>query len=245
MERIQKYLHGELSDKERREFEAELSQDADLAAEVDAAKILLAQFQVEKKKHWQQLLAQSEEKPTVKIKPLRSRRGQIIRAIAAAVVIGLLGLFSYQYFSSVPSLESQVAEYLEERHLPPTTLMGEPSTEILWQQTKEAYSTGDWVTAISSIESIRASTTLTAEQHFYLGLSNLYKEPGDYDQAIDNFKLSRQLGAAQYGQQADWYESLALLAKEDFAEAKILLERIVEDKQWQAEKAQKLLQKLH
>lgn len=245
MERIQKYLHGELSAKERREFEAELAQDSDLSEELDAAKAIMAQFNLDKKKHWQQLLEQQEEKPVAIIKPLRTRRLQIIGSVAALIILGLVGLFSYRYFAATASLESQIASYIGERHLSPSTIMGEASTELLWREAKQAYSKEDWEGSISAIENIQKNTPLTAEQHFYLGLSYLYKTPGDYNKAINHFQQSRQLGISQYGQQADWYESLALSAKKDITRAKVLLERIVNNQQWQMEEAKKLLNNLN
>ena len=71
MELIQKYIQGELTGEEMREFERRLRSDPGFAEEVEAAAVLYARYKVEKKQHWQALLESKGTEAPAKCPPQR------------------------------------------------------------------------------------------------------------------------------------------------------------------------------
>ena len=246
MKLIQKYLHGELTPTEQEEFQRKLQEDPAFAEELEAATVLMAQYKVEKKKRWQEMLEKRQEQgqEDAVVRVLRPGRGGWLRRIAAAVILLLIGSFAYWYFASGPSLENMVADYVADRHVPPTTTMGSEEAIDLWRQSRQAYLDGNFTEVIRLISLMQNEVTLNAEQHFYLGLAHLYAEVPDYDESILQMARSADLDPLRFGEQADWYRSLAYLRQNRRSEAQALLTKIVNARSWHYEEAQTLITKL-
>lgn len=117
-EKIKKWLAGELSDSERKEFES-TEEFAQLSKLFKAAKNFKApEFDVEGE--YSRLHKKlSRKKRTI---PIYMRGGPVLK-IAAILVLGLvLGYFSYTYFTTTPDKEEWIAEQ-KEVYLPDSSIV--------------------------------------------------------------------------------------------------------------------------
>ena len=242
MELIQKYLHGELTPEELAQFQKKLKDDPAFVEEVEAASVLLAQYKLGKKQRWQKMLDPKEEQAIVR--PLPTKRRVWIRRIAAAVCLLLIGSFGYWYFASGSSLDNLVASYVGDRHVPPSATMGSEEVADLWQQVREAYLESDFTEVVQLISLMQNKGSLNAEQHFYLGLAHLYANTPDYEESIQQMTQSANLDPVRFGEQADWYRSLAYLTQGKEQEARSLLTEISKARTWHFEEAERLLEKI-
>lgn len=245
MELIQKYLNGDLSDEEQVEFQQKIKEDPQFAEEVEAATVLMAQYKLQKKQRWQELLEQQEKQaPTEKIIPLGRPRNLLIRRVAAAVMVLLVGTFTYWYFTAAPTVDNMVGEYVADHHIAPSAWRGVGDDKLLWEEARQAYLNKDFQEAVAAITQLQQTAELDAEQQFYLGLSYLYLPSPDHKKAIDALLLSRQMNELKFGQQANWYLSLSYLQQGDREKARELLQNIINNDNWHVEEARKLRDQL-
>jgi hypothetical protein len=228
MSKWKKFTDGQLSEQETDAF---------------LRKSMTKGFDEAQKKEWGSRL--SEEYGIHRHPPKPKLRGLVyVGALAAAIALFLL---AYPLFLSQPAgLEQQLELALAEPFPNYLTRKGEiEQTEALRQQMAEAYNAKNYEKAVDIGQQLIQSSNRQTEDLFFLGLSYLYQRnlPSSIDQLEKARSLSEQEGRFQ--EEIDWYLALAYLKNENWDQGKALLSTIVEQEQWNAGKARKLLKDIH
>ncbi len=259
-ELLDKYIDQELSDKERQELDALMTEDEEFKEEVEVAVMMNASFNVEQKQRWAKLLEAEATKTSVqpsqptktsetdtdqketKVRQLQPRTRWL--RIAAMLLPAVFALFLYLFLANSSQTAPQMADhYLSNRHQAPTITMSQGNDlSQNWKTAIKAYQEEKYESAANLLEPLTNSTNATAEQHFYLGLTYLYKEKAEPVKAIQQFEKSQQLNPAQYSAEGNWYIALAHLKNDDWTKAKPLLEQIVANKDWKWQTAKEILE---
>ena len=244
---IEKYLNEELSANERSEFEQLQKSDAGFAEEVQVAVTINADFNVKQKMHWQGLLNEQgnvvKDTPVRKLAPRRSISW--IRSIAAVFILGLGLSLAWLMFSS-PDAGELADEQLMEIYKKPKAFMSETvDIDTNWKNAIAAFEEGQFSIAVAAIEkSIEKDNEKLNldEKYFYLGLSYLYEEVPNYDEALNHLGKSKELNSSsQLAPQANWFMALAYLKQEKITEAKALLQLVIDANIWKKAEAAALL----
>ena len=245
---IEKYLNEELNANERSEFEQLQKSDPAFAEEVQMAVAVNADFNVQQKLRWQQLLEQKET-PIRQLTPRKQTLGWI-RSIAAVFILGLGLALGWLLFSG-PNVDKIATQHLMEIHADPTAFADDNNTtevDLNWGKAIKAYQEGEFSIAVASIESsIRNNPKNLDDKYFYLGLSYLYEEVPNFDKAIANLEKSKELNPnSLLISSTNWYLGLAQLKKGNNEAAKVLLQKVVDDKNsdWKKTEATALLNQL-
>ncbi|MEX2568761.1 MAG: hypothetical protein WD431_22660, partial [Cyclobacteriaceae bacterium] len=145
-----------------------------------------------------------------------------ILGIAATVLLIMAAIFVFRQYSTSPSLDSQVTAYLNEPYQSPPFYRGPEAALGPWAI---HYEKGEYQEAISTLENNMATGDPGPEASFYLGLSYLYLEEPDPENAAIQF--NRVLDSDnRYREQALWYLSLAYILDEQQNLAVETLEKI-------------------
>ncbi|HFC00787.1 MAG TPA: hypothetical protein ENJ53_08290 [Phaeodactylibacter sp.] len=241
---IEKYLSEELTPAEQEQFEKLKKTDADFAEEIQMAAVVNADFNIQQKMRWKSLLekqnAPAKDTPVRKLAP-RKKSYHWIRSVAAVFVLGL-GLAMAWMFFSTPDLDVLASEQLVNIYKSPTVTMDGAVVDSHWKNAINAYQDGNFSIAVAAIEkSIENTPENLDEKHFYLGLSYLYEDVPDYQKAVNHLLESKKLNAQRFAPQADWFLSLAYLKQGKTAQAKALLQHIVDRNGWKKAEAKALL----
>lgn len=243
---IGKYLQGELQEEERGRFEKMIQEDPEFAEEVNLAITLDARFKVEKKQHWQSLLAKGEASdPVPEVdNQAKIRRLRWVRSVAAILLVALLASLLFLYLNPSSDIDVLANRQLTNPYPDPVVLMG--PEEVTQDQNLyiRAYSEKEYEQGIAPLERLIEKNQEDPELYFYLALCQLYQSKPDYEKAISNFEESRRLKEAIYGPRADWFISLAYIKSGQLDQAKVLLQKIVDVKAWKSAEARVLLNKM-
>lgn len=204
-ERIEQYFDAELTEAEKRQFEADLSANPDLADDVAfylQSKLAAKQTVYEellKEKHQQWLSLEKEQ-------PKRLSRNSWI-SIAAAI---LLIFFSLFYFNNPfnSDLHSRAESYLATNLKELPVNLGDE--EVSLQGAIQAYNRQQYDQAIASAEVYLTQYPRDAEALRVIGLAHLQRRA--YDNALPYFQ---QLGTQTqlYSNPGKYYEALTYLLR--------------------------------
>ena len=225
MEKLSDYLKGKLSES---------------ASEELTRKLIHAKLDQSQKRKWQKNL--KEQYQVSRTRPSKKNKQILVyhhwRSIAAVFfVITLAFLF---YLSQLPSLEEQAMAYLvEQKHQTKSDIKrGNTTTNSpLKLQAYKAYKENQYEKAQQAFEKLILQNPTEISAHFYLGLSHLYSK--NYTAAISQLKTvqSVQKNNDSFQQEADWFLALAYILKGSDKLAQNELEKIVNTKGWNFEKA--------
>ncbi len=224
MSKWNKYINGEMSDKESDEF---LKQKMTKA------------FDEDQKKKWSAQLA--EEHGIYRQPPRRKLKILVyVGGIAAAL---LLSLLAYPAFISSTSstLQARLDQALDTPFPNYLVRKGETEEAEIRIQMAEAYNKKDFQQAIASGEQLLRSDSTSTEDLFFLGLSYLYH--GDHARSIQVLSDAQEFSRSdhRFQEEIDWYLALAYLKQESFSKARQVLNKIAEKQQWNSDKANELL----
>jgi hypothetical protein len=233
---IDQYLRGELDEEGMKEVNAKRQLDAAFEEELSFQEET-QQFLKQREKRAQlkaQLQQLKQEQPDTKqeakVVPFR-RRNLYIIGIAASIAFVLLFAYPFLFPSDLyQQFNDHQALNLQTRGDSPTA----------YQVAEQAFNSGDFATAYTSIKTIIASDTVTTAYHqIALGIAAL-----ETDRLAEAKTIFTQVGEGQsvFTLQAQWYLALTYVKQKDNAAARSILEVILEEP-WKG-KAQRLLQKL-
>lgn len=246
-ETIRQYVMGDLEGQTLIDFEKELNQNEDLKAEVELFAFLIADANLEKKKHFKTLtpldtvfeLPKEEEsnieQKSITYKDEKERTlveepkktypmwSSLRRFAAAAILIAALGIGWFVFNNGQGTNNGQLADrYLTEIYAAPTVVRGEgEDTDALWNKAVTAYKESKFDKSAGLIKQVIQKGKNKDVQQFYLGLSYLYQTESKPEKAIKSFAKVKE---GYYFESAQWYESLAHLKLNNKVEAKKLLE---------------------
>lgn len=229
---IKKYLYGELNTEETARLDQLVASDEEFATELEIQSVYYASRSTELKTelHTYKPIAKKYSFNTSIV---------IFIIFIASLVLGFL--VSNYYFDAQPNTAVHFAQqYLAEKHVAPTVLMGEQSDESLWTQSIDLYNDAKYKQAGASFLQASSTGVKTDQALLYAALSYLYANPELQFMAkpILNSLIKKN---SIYIEEAKWYLALYSVQHNDELEARKWLEDIVDDKSWNYMKAQKVL----
>jgi len=242
---IDRYIQGEMTMEEVKKFEEVLNKDATLKEEVDLYLVLKADYHIEKKHHFDNLIFTEELNPKKVLINKSSRQKALllkpIFRIAALLTLGIgMTFFAYKYLHFANSTQELAQTYLLERYPEPPIKRGQ--SDMLLTQAQNAYKSQTYNEAIQGFQKIEQNGDANAEHYFYLGLSYLYKTNSQPQKAIMYFNKSIQSNPKQFEEEINWFKALAYLKDQNKEEAKVIFKKIISNDSWKKTEAQKLIE---
>lgn len=222
--RLKRLLNPDISEKE---------QDAILG------EVIKEKLDEDLKGKWQTILDRDYGIPSSKTiegkKALSSRNLKIL--LAAAACIGLI--ITIQFFDTTPTDARMLAQnYLSEQEiLHPGASKGPVDEDRTRTLAIRSFNSKNYGKAAQYFQNLE---TANEEDRYYYGLALLLKNK--YPEAIRQFEQSRAAGN-RFGEELNWYQSLAHLLNKQNEEAKIRLLQIG-NTDWHYQQAQQLLERL-
>lgn len=156
---------------------------------------------------------------------------------AAALLVMCVGGVVYLLIGEGNNHQPSLASYLSEPYQV-TVFLSDQSADA-WV---EAYQSGDYAQASALLDHLlQKPQDNPALLLYYAGLSHLYQQPPQPQQAIQYLS---QVNEGPFTQQARWYLALAYLLDEQTSEAQSLLENIVAAQTFHHEEAAELLTRI-
>ncbi|MEM9830928.1 MAG: hypothetical protein AAF944_09825 [Bacteroidota bacterium] len=218
---IQRYLDGDMSSEERREFESQLATDAELQQEVKEYEQLQQAILFQKRRAvWnkvQQLEAQSADN-TISIDRNTNKTNWLPLAIAASVaLLVIVGLFFWDQRALTPQeLASQnFTPFMNE-----FVFESRSETSSIKQKAFSAYDNKNYKQAIEYFEQYE-SNSKDMTSTFFLG--NTYLATEDYESAIEVFEKYLN-NYDVYVEDATWYLFLSYLGAGNLERARWIAE---------------------
>ncbi len=256
---IDRYVSGEMVEKERDLFEQRMREHAELAQQVHLHRDMLLGMEYYFMQQLKEQLALSDQKK-------KSFNWPLFLKIAAAVllVVGLAGTAYYygqrpadpeqlflSYFEGYPNTLTQVnrSELPSGETSPGESSPGETSSDSTSSEEIAAamqhYETGNFLEAVTALDQILSSADVSDDQRtalmFYRGVTNLQLGNGRQARA-DLAEVIRS--DTLLTEPATWYTGLSYLQDKNVAEAKRILAQLREAQGDYAEQAAKLLDDL-
>ncbi|MDX1666642.1 MAG: hypothetical protein R3350_05420 [Saprospiraceae bacterium] len=188
LEKIKKYVRGELSGEEHTAFEAQLAEDPQLREEVEWTRRIIQGTESFERKRLLSLIEEVDGKP-VKRGRLRWLARSYRRAAtvaAAAIILLLIGFFSLQWFGeqSDPLLEFQQMAYVEPNFYGSST---RGSSANLLNEALQAYRSDNYTQALSLLDRYDPQDSMYLLAQFYRG--HIHYQLEQYEAAIRSFEV--------------------------------------------------------
>lgn len=255
LERIDKFLLGEMEEKELEEFRQELASDPELASEVKLQEVVFQAVTDKESAGFQELLNEirQERSEIAKTRQAKTIRFPVRRALAIAatvLLVAIAGIFLYKSQVQPARSESLFAAYFEapavKDILNPALISrsrdgGEPPApgdEQLLEVAK-LYENKEYPSALDELEAIDpGSLDNPSDYHYLAGI--LYLIDGQPEQALANFDRA----TSGFPDGRAWYQALALLKLGRMEEAGRKLEQLAGYGNPWREKAERILEGL-
>ncbi|MEN0004337.1 MAG: hypothetical protein AAF798_09345 [Bacteroidota bacterium] len=239
---IEDYLNGDLKNQALNDFEQRLQTDKALAEELQLHRKveywLKKQHKEQLQQEWKTLIKQQEPLPAQKIRTLT-----VVKWAAGLAASLLIGMAFLSWFNSSPSPATLADAYWKQ------------SANFTYKGTERSTSLSPTEKALSdaylayknkyyrsSLDLLEKITPLSDQEKLLQGAN--YFALQQFDTAVETFEAILQDPNSYTKDQARWYLALSLLALEQTEKAKPILQKIVNEESWQAEKAQELLNDL-
>jgi tetratricopeptide (TPR) repeat protein len=237
---IESYLSGEMDEQQRKEFENSIREDQVLTAEIklleETNEAVLDDEVHEFRKSIKKVINDSyiNQSKTIEI----TRRFFKYPLVASIIVLIVASLWQ---LITILSPEKIYAKFYKPYETDLSTRSVNTSTDKI-SVAYMLYQKGDYTASYEILSNYLLKNTDNQTARFFLGMNSL--ELGKVDQAITDLKEVEKDNSTPYAIHARWYLSLAYLKTNDINEAKIYLNRIVEDDVFYAEQAKKILKKI-
>lgn len=236
VEYIDRFISGELSPEENRQFEQNILQDAAFAEEVafylTAKQAARSAMLEEKKNRFREIY--EPQKNTRRQLPVKKLWQY---AVAAAVTAGLIA-GAYFYFTA-RRLPAQLADEYIETHINKVSVLMTSHEDSL-QQAKKLYNEGQFAAAREQLQAIIQSDSTNIKAKELAGIVSLRLH--NYDQALVYFTDLE--GYTLYSNPGKFYHALTLLKRNqpgDVEAAKRLLQQVVAEELAEQETAREWL----
>ncbi len=234
-EQIEEYLNDTLSSQEKRDFEQELENNPELAAEVDRHREIHTLVDLytkvrikDKVKHIYQSQSSTAAVPVFSI-----------YRIAAAVVLVITAFSAYFYFYQTYSDASLVADNFEVYPNRFTTMGQEDADPFM--QALSHYDKKEYVEALLKFQEVPQNSENYLAAQLYLGIAFFSLER--FDEATVSFENVNET-SSRYQEVGKWYLALCYLKVHRTDEAETLLKEVAGSGGYQSSKAQDILDRL-
>ncbi len=256
---IDRYVSGEMVEKERDLFEVRMREHAELAQQVHLHRDMLLGMEYYFMQQLKEQLALSDQKKKTFNWPL------FLKIAAAVLLVAGLGGAAYyygqrpadpeqlflSYFEGYPNTLTQAnrSELPSDETSPGESSPGDTSSDsISFEEIAAAmqyYETGNFPEAVTALDQILSSIGISDDQRtalaFYRGVANL--QLGNVRQARSDLATVIQSDTL-LNEPATWYTGLSYLRDNNVAEAKRIFEQLRDVRGEYAEQAAKLLDDL-
>ena len=240
MERIDRYLKGQLTEEELQSFEAEMELDADLRNEVLLQRDIKIGAEAYFDEELREKLAAVEQQQQVSDRPGRRFFFKPWRPVGiAASVVLLLGL---AYLILMPSNSGDPQALFASYYQPYPNIVNpiERSAANIQNDGLSNYEQGNYQQAVMQFEEELKQFPQSDFRLFYQALA--YLEVGDNENALKNLAQINEPG--EFYHPAQWYLALTYLKAENIDEAKNQLQVIADNPGDYQRRAIELLDKL-
>jgi Uncharacterized protein conserved in bacteria len=226
LEKIIRYLDGEVVGEERQLLEKEIESDSSLQQTLRLIQDVNQTLADEDLMNFVNQLRDVQTETNQSVASERKKKKVIIwRALAAACIVTVLTISAVIYFGNLhPSNDKIFATFYHRYEAELLTRSGEPSDVSELIKAIQLYDKGDYPEAIQKFESIIKSDASNTAARFFIGAS--YVELKNYTKAIDNFNYVITRNDTAFVEHAEWYLSLCYLKTNQTAKANALLHKI-------------------
>ncbi|MEM1319364.1 MAG: tetratricopeptide repeat protein [Bacteroidota bacterium] len=237
---IEDYLDDQLSGVQRQQFEQRLAKEPELAAELKIYRKmnqhLETQVKVNKQKEWKALLAEERGKQQ-SAPPARLRRMYYIASAAAAVLL----LVAFFFLLPGPSNPDLAEAYWGESAAFFSTLTerGEAPSSPDNSQAYQLFEQGQYK---SALEALRQAGPLSEVDLLLQGAAHFQLQQSD--EAIRLFQQLLDDPNTLSKDEARWCLALAYLQKDQVAQARPLLQQIIDQQAWNWKPATRLMEEM-
>lgn len=248
LERIERYLLGEMEGKELQDFDRALSADRSLANEVELQRAIMEAVREEDIGRFQQTLREIQaEKNQSQSGRRRFSIPRYLYIAASLAVLLLAAYFIYRWLNAPPSPQELFAQYFEipdaEEILPPEpSSRGEDSTmadnplEDGWSRAKDLFRTEQHAAALNQLRGVSPPEG-PAKTEYYFQLGILFLINGQPEQALESWERLEPDNSYTL----KWYKAMAFLRLERRSEVKgMLRELALVENPWQEQAAELL-----
>lgn len=220
--KIEQYFANELSEQDRQELEQQLSSDTELAQAFQLEQDLMAGIEAVGNDKLREQLGQIHREEIENRQPskVRSLRRSYLWAVAAVLVIGLLGLVWWLMAPSAISAAGLYAEYAEYSF--DFTEMGTAEDDLF--QAERLLNQGEYKEALPFLEKYLAQKPEDNRAVLALGVAKLESE-ADATGAIQLFRQVETKGGILQNE-AQWHMGLAYLKQGNLEESQKVLAQI-------------------
>jgi tetratricopeptide (TPR) repeat protein len=223
VEHIDRFINGELSPEECRQFEQTILQDPAFAEEVafylNAKQAARSAMLEEKKSRFREIYDQQKISSRIRL-PVKKLWQY---AVAAAVTVGLIA--GAWFYFSVPRLPAQLADEYIETHINKLSVLMTSHEDSL-QKAKKLYNEGKFAAALEQLQMIIQADSTNTKAKELAGIVSLRLH--NYDKALVYFKDLE--GYTLFSNPGKFYHALTLLKRNqpgDVDAAKRLLQQVV------------------
>jgi len=237
---IEKFIAGQLSIDEARDFEYRLATDKEFntnyRATIAANELITEAGRLDLKKKLEsfdaETLKNSEEK---KIMPLWVKRSLPI----AALLVIFFGIYQFGLFNKSMTSSEVYSNNFEVYEAPSALRDVEESSQINWEVGIELYSNMEYDEALERFSNAEENIPEYIV-FFYKGVSAMAQGQPNYEIALQNFESVMQ-SDNDYRQQSKWYKALIMLKTDRREVAFAIFNEIVSAKSFNYKKANRIL----
>jgi len=235
IEEIENYLQGKLSKKKQEVFESRLNQDSKLKEEVALHQKMMRGLQ---ELSFREELDKAYSDRHGKSKGRSNWRNKKSISIAASIVFMIVAVWLL-YPENGSSLEKELVEVSYDPGLP--TSLG-LSDQLDFGEGMNAYKTKDYKQAKSYWQPLLVENPSNDTLLYYLAQIELIEK--QFEPAAEKLRAIGQEKASVFKEKATWYLAISYLRMNKQEEAKVLLNYILTEGGYEAEKAGVLLDHL-
>lgn len=229
-DRIEAYLFEHMQPEERLDFEKEMAENSELAAEVEKQRLeirameLLAEQELRMNfAEWKVEKAEQDAQGGARIVAMSNTRRMIFRIAVAASVLLLIGFFAQRLLMGPD--QQQMALNRFEESATSARVRGSADIPAALQPALDEMASGRYREALSALQSLEAQNAKTT-----LLQGECYFRMKNYEQAVQQFSAVIQTGEPAEKEEAEYLLLLTYVASGKYPdEARSLRARILQD----------------
>lgn len=242
MEYIESYFQQTLNAEERKAFETRCEADNEFAKEVafyiTTRQALREKLLAQKMQQWKdETVIKEQTTPVISLEKRKTTFGRWVVYAAAACFILAISVYLFEAQSSPQKL---AANYIKENYSDLSATMDASHDSL--QLGREAYKNKDYAKALQLFEGVQKTDPLNYDAIKYAGLT--YLQQKNYNKALEQFDALSKLNTKFNS--GNFLKALTLLERNnrgDKEAAKVLLQKVVNEKEEGSEEAAEWLNK--
>ena len=238
-EKMEDYIHGNLSVTEQEQFEAEMATDEQLREEVELHRKLISSVETESLRQLLEQIHEENFESETKVVSLPRRRSYFPMAIAASVALLILAgwwIFNLQTLSP----ESVYAAYFTPAEGLPTTLGYSTNTDFA--EGMVSYKLQEYTEALEYWQPLLEADPNNDTLNYYVGVTFFADEQPDSAIGYLTDVVSSEQSSLRTS--AQWYLALSYLKTDQSEQAKSLLEDLTNRDNPYQSRSSEILQKM-